>query len=434
MNTDVRKSKISAVLNPEAAPGLLLIFTTLIAFIWANSPWASYYQSFWEMPVAIRVGSFAFEKPLLLWVNDGLMAIFFFVIGLEIKREILEGELASVRKAALPILAAIGGMIVPVLLFSGIMGDQPGSEGWGIPMATDIAFALGILSLLGDRVPLGLKVFLAAFAIVDDIGAILVIAIWYGHGFHATPFIWAVGLYALLLLFNLVFKIQKTTWPYIVVGVGIWFCLLKSGIHPTIAGVLVALAIPSRKKLSLKSMLQNFQSYFTDIDTRRKQKKGTFFKESTLEMLDKVRKEVKIVQPPAQRLEFRLHSFSNFFVMPVFALANAGVNVTGLSLSGGNTLLLAIGVGLVFGKLLGILGFSFLAIKTGLTDMPKGATWKSMVGVAFLGGIGFTMALFIANLALESGSLLQQAKLGILLSSLVATTFGVLLLFQRKKE
>jgi NhaA family Na+:H+ antiporter len=420
---------IRRFLDWDAAGGVLLIGATILALILANSPLEPYYTRFWQTPVTFTIDGVGFSKPLLLWVNDGLMAVFFFLIGLEIKREVIAGELSTLRKASLPFFAAIGGMLVPIGLFFLLQGDAPGKNAWGVPMATDIAFALGILSLLGNRTPVGLIVFLTAFAIVDDIGAILVIALFFAHQVHWTALMIAAGLLAFLIICNVLFNVKRN-WVYIVVGLFIWYFIFRSGLHPTIAGVLVALTIPARNRVkanrlldSLNRFIRRFRSKENDLRLSRR-----FFREKEWNELHQLEQKIKGVTPPLQRLEFRLEEFVSYFIIPVFALANAGVSLSGGIVSLTEPFTLTITASLLFGKLIGVTGFTWISIRFGLSDLPAGTRWVHILGAGLLGGIGFTMAIFISNLAIDTGGLLNQAKLGILLASLIAGTAGYLLL------
>ncbi|MCB0615982.1 MAG: Na+/H+ antiporter NhaA [Phaeodactylibacter sp.] len=414
-------------IRQEASSGILLIICTVIALAWANSPLSGFYFSLWETPVSVTIGTSSFSKPLLLWVNDGLMAIFFFSIGLEIKREVIDGELSSFRKAALPMVAALGGMLVPAGLFFLLHRGNEGIESWGIPMATDIAFSLGILSLLGSRAPLSLKVFLTAFAIVDDIGAVLVIALFYAHEVDWNALAISASLLAFLFICNFLFSIKRN-WVYIIVGAGVWYYVFKSGIHPTIAGVLVAFTVPATNNIRLKHFTQSIRDFLDDFRIEKAKEGGPFLPQKELDTLAGLKSNVRAVQPPLQRMEYLLNDFVAYFVMPLFALANAGVMLRGGLEVAYQPLFLHIAVALLVGKIVGIVVFSWVAVRLRVAGLPTGANWTQMAGLGFLGGIGFTMALFIANLALEDGALLAQAKLGILAGSLVAGTVGYFLL------
>ncbi len=409
----------------ESSAGILLIFFTVLAMIMANSPLADWYNEFLNRKLSIRFGSFSLDKPLLLWINDGLMAIFFFMVGLEIKRELITGELSSLRKSALPIAAAIGGMVVPAGLFLLLNMGKPGSTGWGIPMATDIAFSLGILSLLGRRVPLSLKVLLAAFAIVDDIGAVMVIAL-----FYSTQIFWnligiAAILFLVLFLLN-AFNVRNLAL-YAIIGAVIWYLFLKAGIHPTLAGVLIAFTIPLRRKtrvqVFVKRMNKNLEG-FCDNECED----AITLNHKQIDAIDNMEDLVEEVQSPLQSLEHRLSGFVKYFVMPLFAFANAGVALSGHGTEIFGSLSINIATGLAVGKVLGIGFFAYLAVRLGLAVLPEGINMKHVLGIGFLGGIGFTMSLFISNLAFGGMDFLNQAKIGVLLGSLVSGIAGYLIL------
>ena len=416
----------------EASSGILLIIATLVALAWANSPWADSYQALWHAPVVIQFGGFEIEKDLLHWINDGLMAVFFFVVGLEIKREVMVGELASPRKAILPIIAAIGGMAVPAGFYLLFNPGGPAQAGWGIPMATDIAFALGILSLLGKRVPLSLKVFLTAVAIVDDLGAVLVIAL-----FYTSKIIWGS-----LLLGAVVFIILavinklgvRSPIVYTLLGLVLWVAFLKSGVHATIAGVLLALTIPVRTRINTEEFV-NHASYFLD-EFRKSGKPGesVLTNKSQRSAIQAIEVAAEHAQTPLQRLEHTLHPWVGYFIMPVFALANAGL-VVGNDFFSAFTQPVTLGVmaGLIFGKQIGVFAASYLTVKLGWSDLPAGMTWTRLYGLSWLAGIGFTMSLFIASLAFGDSEFLAMSKAGILVASLIAGTVGAVILSRSKK-
>ncbi len=366
--------------STESAGGLVLLGCTVVALVWANSPWADGYVHLWERPLTVGGRAAGLTLSLHAWINDALMAIFFFLVGLEIKRELLVGELASPRQAALPIAGAIGGMLVPAAIFVAVNRGGPGAAGWGIPMATDIAFALGALSLLGPGVPTSLRVFLTALAIVDDIGAVLVIAVFYTAQLALVPIAVAAALVALLLGFNRAGV--RHAAPYAIVGVVLWLAVFASGIHATIAGVLLAMTIPARSDAGGDASL-------------------------------------------LLRLEQRLHGVSAFVVMPLFALSNAGVRI-GADLAAALSWPVASGVvlGLALGKPVGITLVSWIAIRLRVAALPPGVSWRALHGVTWLGGIGFTMSLFVAGLAYGRGPLLDSAKIGILAASLIAGLAG----------
>jgi len=417
----------------EAAGGILLLVATVAALVWANSPWAPAYFALWHTPVTVGVGPFELAKPLELWVNDGLMAIFFFVVGLEIKREVLVGELASVRRAALPAAAALGGMVVPAAIYLAFNLDGPGSNGWGIPMATDIAFAIGVMALLGDRIPLSLKVFLTALAIVDDLGAVLVIAVFYTAELSFA----ALGAAALIFALMVLTSMARVRHPaiYGLLGFALWVAFLKSGVHATVAGVLGAMTIPTSARINTgqfrtrsRELLDRFEALDTDPETHE-------ISGEQQELIYGLVGTVQAVETPLQRLVHALHPWVTFAVMPIFALANAGV-VLGEGLAAALVHPVTIGIvgGLVAGKLIGIVGFAWLAITIGLAERPAGVTWRQLSGVAALGGIGFTMSLFIGSLAFGNTPMLDDAKIGILVASLAAGTLGTAILVSGNRE
>ncbi len=429
---DKVKQPFLRFLKIESSGGILLIIATVMALIIANSDWANYYESFWQQDFTIGADFFKLTKPIILWINDGLMAIFFFLVGLEIKRELLAGELSSPKKAALPIIAAIGGMIVPAAMFLFLNRNGQGIEGWGIPMATDIAFSLGILSLLGKRVPIALKVFLVAFAIVDDIGAIVVIALFYSAHIHWSLLLIALALLAVLFILNYI-NIRFIPF-YMVIGWVIWYLFLKAGIHPTIAGVLIAFSIPSNRKIKLKDFSLRMNRNLDDFCNQPCEDSITL-NHSQLAAIDNMQSQIDKVQSPLQQLEHNLHGFVTYFVMPLFAFANAGVVLKGAGLSSFSSLTLSISASLVLGKITGILLFSYLTVKLGLSALPSNIGWRHILGAGMLGGIGFTMSLFISNLAYDNIILINQAKLGILIGSFIAALIGFIYLkFVFKKD
>jgi NhaA family Na+:H+ antiporter len=411
----------------QAASGILLIIATMLAMTWANSGWSGAYDSIVNWELTVQIGEFfKLSKPLILWINDGLMAVFFFVVGLEIKREILVGELSTFRQAALPIFAAIGGMLVPALIFVGFHWNRPSVGGWGIPMATDIAFSLGILSLLGKRVPLSLKVFLAAFAIVDDLGAVMVIAAFYSESIGWEYLLIAAVIFLLLALYLRMGMRSGTV--FLVAGGFVWYYVLKSGLHPTVAGVMLAFIVPVRRSIKCWDFNQVIKNNLIPFSETKSENKLLLSKEQ-LHALDNIETYVEKVHSPLQYLEHKMHSITSFFVMPVFALANAGVI---LSAPEGEAVIgylsVSIAVALVFGKVIGILLLSWIGVKLKLTELPEGTRWIHFVGLGFLGGIGFTMSMFISSLAFQDPNLLNHAKIGILIGSLIAGVGGYLIL------
>ena len=379
----------------ESLSGVLLFGATIIAMIWANSGFSDAYAALWQFEIGISSENFELQKPLILWINDGLMAIFFMLIGLEIKRELLLGELNSLRKATLPLFAAIGGMIVPLALFL-ILNQSPETiDGWGIPMATDIAFTLAILKLLGNRVPLSLKIFLTAFAIVDDLGAVLIIAVFYSEGIN-----WFLILYAalpLLLLFILSYRGFYSKYLTFILGIIIWFLFLKSGIHPTIAGVLIAFTIPIRQKINT-SLFTDKLSEITNRISKAADKNVPILSKEQIEQLDNLEDLTDQFSSPLQHLEHRLHSWSAYFIMPIFALANAGV-IFSANMELDVNLIINIVLSLFVGKLIGISLLSYIGVKLKLAELPEDINFTQIIGVAILAGVGFTMSIFIAGLA-----------------------------------
>lgn len=418
-------SPLQEFLQQEASSGILLLAATVIALLWANSMWSESYHSFWENKLTIGYGIFELSKPLLLWINDGLMAVFFFVVGLEIKREVLIGELASLRQAALPVAAAIGGMLFPALIYTAFNYNGTGSLGWGIPMATDIAFALGVLALLGKRVPGSLKIFLTATAVVDDLGAVLIIAI-----FYTSELAWvSLGIAAIFLALLVICNMLGVRNPviYSILGIGLWLGFLRSGVHATVAGVLLAMTIPSRARINDKEFVQHSRGI---IDEFARSDEGDEYLSSTQRSaLQSLEELVQHAEAPLQRLEHNLHPWVAYMIMPIFALANAGVALGGGFLAA-MTSPISLGVifGLIIGKQIGITLFSWLVVKSRLADLPEGVGWRHIYGVSWLAGIGFTMSLFISSLAFGDSPMLETAKSGILFASLIAGIVGFLLL------
>lgn len=363
----------------DSLGSVLLVAATIVALVWANSPWQSAYFAFW----AAKLGAGPLVLSLQHWINDALMVLFFLLVGLEIKRELLIGELSGTRKAALPIVAALGGMIVPALIYLSMNLFAETVHGWGIPMATDIAFALGVLQLMGPRCPIGLKVFLTALAIIDDMGAIAVIALFYTDSLAIASLLLAAAALALLLVFNRM-RVRHLA-PYVIVGVVLWFAILRSGIHATIAGVLLALTLPAG---------------------------------------DPTPDNAEGETSPLMRLEHGLANIVPWVILPLFALANAGVAIAGARAPWASPVGLGVILGLLFGKPIGITLFAWLAVKRGWAALPSGVNWGALHGAAWLGGIGFTMALFIASLAFDNAAQLDEAKLSVLLASVFAALIG----------
>jgi len=378
---------LQAFLRLESAGGIILVLAMMVALVMVNSPLGGLYQQIVDTRVVMGIGAVVIDKPLLLWINDGLMAVFFLLVALEIKREALDGELSSPQQIMLPAFAALGGMAVPALIYVGFAwGDAQALRGWAIPSATDIAFSLGVMSLLGSRVPLSLRIFLTALAIIDDLGAILIIAFFYSHDINTMALGGGAAAFAVLILFNR-YGISRLT-PYMLVGAVLWVCLLKSGVHATIAGVLLGLTIPLRH-----------------------------------------------ARAPLRRLEHGLHPWVAYAILPIFAFANSGLSFAGVTLTAfTDPVFLGIAAGLFVGKQVGVFGFSWLAITLKLGAMPEAANWRQFYGVAVLTGIGFTMSLFIGGLAFPDGNAMVETKLGVIAGSVASAVLGWLLLATAPKS
>ncbi|MDD7886781.1 Na+/H+ antiporter NhaA [Flavivirga sp. 57AJ16] len=409
----------------ESFSGILLLLATIVALVWANSSFGNTYRELWQYDIGVVTDSFEFKKPLILWVNDGLMAIFFFLIGLEIKRELLIGELNSMKKIAFPLVGALGGMLVPVIFFLVINQNPDTTKGWGIPMATDIAFSLAVINVLGKRVPLNLKIFLTAFAIVDDIGSILVIALFYSGTINLTLLL--IALIMLAVLYFMSFKGLYSRFMLFFFGVIIWFLFLKSGIHPTVAGILLAFSVPIRQKIDTSTFLVQLESVFNNIKKASVSNKPILSNEQIGHIDDLEDWSVKF-QSPLQHLEHNLHGWVAYFIIPIFALANAGLFIDSRAYLD-TALIINIIICLVLGKGIGITFIVMFAKKMKLVEVPKDISFKQIIGVSFLAGIGFTMAIFIANLAFASTpEFIDSAKIGILIGSFFSAIIGYLIL------
>lgn len=423
-------SPMARFLDKEASSGILLMVATVIAMVWANSPFYHSYEHMLHMEVGLKLGSIDVIKTLHHWVNDGLMVIFFFVVGLEIKRELMVGELSTPKKAALPMFAALGGMIVPAVIYTVFNFGGPGQNGWGIPMATDIAFAVGVLTIMSKRCPLALKIFLLALAIVDDLGAVLVIALFYTEEIVRNPLI--IATLGLILTLFLQFAGVRKTLIYWAVGIVVWFAVLKSGVHATVAGVILGLMTPVSPLYHISRVPEKVKSLLDAINDGIS-KSGKQYKKldhHTLHQFDELQGMVSESRSPLDRLIHMLHPWVSFVIMPIFALFNAGVHVdSSFEIGAFFSQPIAIGVilGLLVGKPVGVVAFSVLATKLKLAELPKGVTWTHMVAAGFLAGIGFTMALFVGNLALKAPELEMFSKLGILVASALAGTAGVIM-------
>jgi Na+:H+ antiporter, NhaA family len=420
------KSPFVRFAKMEATSGILLLLGTIAALAWANSPWEASYHTLWNTQVSISVGRFGLSESRHEWINDGLMSVFFFLVGLEIKREVLIGELSSLKQAAFPFIAAVGGVVFPALIYVSVAHGDAMQRGWGIPMATDIAFALGVLAVLGNRVPVSLKIFVTALAIVDDIIAVLVIAIFYTD--RIDMFSLTVGLAGVALCFvaNLL-GIRKPAF-YALIGACVWVAVLKSGVHATVAGVLLAFTIPARTYIDRDMFLTRSRWLLDKFENARP---NSLSSHSAIHALET---SCELIESPLHRIEHFLHPWVSFLVMPLFAFANAGVRILGNVLAAGkHPVSLGVALGLFIGKPMGILLFAWIAAKTRLATPPGDLPWGKIFGAACLCGIGFTMSLFIATLAFGDGTLLDMAKIGILAASLAAGTFGSIFLLRPVK-
>jgi NhaA family Na+:H+ antiporter len=423
---------IQKFLQVQAAGGILLFVATIIALFWANSLYLESYQALLKNIVTVGFDQYKIEKPLIIWINDGLMAIFFFVVGLEIKRELLIGELSSFKQAILPIIAAIGGMIVPALIYLYFNLGSVHQNGWGVPMATDIAFSLGVISLLGMKVPFSLKVFLTAFAIIDDIGAVIIIAFFYTYSISVTTLIVGGAFFLILIMCNILHV--RSPFVYILFGAGMWIAFLKSGVHPTIAGVMIAFTIPAKARINSTEFLKRSKETLDELEKSQihgeKVRTTGELNSAIFDLEDSSEKALA----PAHRIEHRLHPLVAYFILPVFAFANAGVTIEGDFVSSLiHPVTLGIFAGLFFGKQIGVFLFSWLACKVRLASLPENVSWKQLYGIALTGGIGFTMSLFIASLAFGETDMIINAKIGILLASLFSGIAGYLVLRMKQR-
>lgn len=425
---------VSDFISKSTTGGIVLFIAAVVAVFFANSPWAESYQHIWHHEIGVSFGTYELKMSLHHWINDGLMAVFFFVVGLELKRELTNGELASPQKALLPIIAAIGGMLFPALIYIAFNGGTDAAHGWGIPMATDIAFALGVMYLLGTKVPLSLKIFLTALAIVDDLGAVLVIALFYTSDLNLMYLSIGVCLFIILLICN---KLGfKSTLFYAVVGIGgIWLCFLLSGVHATIAAVLAAFAIPANARVNeafFSFKMNDLRAKFLAVDPKDKK---TNLTDDQIHIVEEMRTLTKDALPPSQRLEHRMHNFVSFVVMPIFALCNAAIPI---SFDGGvSAVTIGVALGLLAGKVIGVFGLIALIIKLKIVPKPEGMTFTNLLGVGFLASIGFTMSLFVTELAFDvtkHPELPAQAKLGIIIASLLGGVLGFIILSRSKKK
>ena len=419
---------IEEFISKEAFSGILLFIATVLAVIVANSSVGEEYYNLWHMPLGITLGDRTISMTLTYWIDDALMALFFLMVGLEIKREMVIGELSSISKAAFPIIAAIGGMVVPALIYVILNPNNP--LGFGIPMATDIAFALGILMLLGTKVNPAVKLFLVALAVVDDLGAVLVVATVYTADIKVEYFLHAGITYALIWFLN--YSGVKKLLPYLILGVFLWIFIHEIGIHATIAGVLLAFAIPISSKIDEKRFIEETRKAVNDFEKNIDE--IPILNHHQIESLEKIAHDYDKVQNPLIRLEHDLHGLSAFFIMPLFAFSNAGVLIDFSTISANLMIVLGVFFGLVLGKPIGIFGFTYLLTKLKIIKKPENISWFEVIAVGFLGGIGFTMSTFITNLAFDNEPIIAAVKLGVFAASFVAAIIGVFLILKAKRS
>lgn len=421
---DVLMSPFVSFAKMQASSGILLMASTIAALVWANSPWAETYHAIWNTETMLGFGQFALTETRHEWVNDGLMAVFFFLVGLEIKREVLTGELSSLRQAAFPLIAALGGAIVPALLYLSIAHSGAAQKGWAIPMATDIAFVLGVLAVLGSRIPVPLKIFVTALAIADDLIAVLVIAIFYTAKIQFISL--AVGLTGVALCFGANLLGVRKPAIYAIIGIFVWYAVLKSGVHATVAGVLLAFTIPASTNVNRESFLKHLR-WLTD-----RFEAAPLHSSDVHSVIHMMEAQLESVQSPLQRIEHSLHPWVSFAIMPLFAFANSGVRILGnVAAAAQHPVSLGVILGLFIGKPAGVWLFARMSAKFRLATVPPGLSWAAIFGAAWLCGIGFTMSLFIATLAFGEGPLLNMSKIGILAASLASGAFASIFLIRQ---
>ncbi len=413
--------------SKEAFGGILLFVATILAVVVSNSPFSQQYFDLWHMPFGMNLGDFNISMSLTYWIDDGLMALFFLMIGLEIKREVLIGELSSLQKSLFPVVAAIGGMLVPALVY--VLLNMQNPLGFGIPMATDIAFALGVLMLLGNRVNPALKLFLVALAVVDDLGAVIVVATVYTSQIHTEYILYVGFIYAVIWILNL--KGVKSLWPYLVLGVFLWIYIHALGIHATIAGVLLAFAIPINSKIKEKEFIDDTKEALKEFEENMDE--ISLLNHHQIEALESIANSYDKVQNPLLRLEHYLHGFSSYFIMPLFAFSNAGVLINFTTVNENLMIVLGVVLGLIVGKPIGIFGFTYIASRLKIIKKPDNINWSEILAVGFLGGIGFTMSIFITHLAFSDQSIIDAVKLGVFIASFVAGVLGVFMVLKSGK-
>lgn len=412
--------------HAEVSGSILLLASTVVALAWANSPWRASYDHLLHTKIGLTWGTHSFALSVHGWVNDGLMVLFFFVVGLEIKREVVVGHLSSLRLASLPASAALGGMLLPAAIYAAFNATGPGARGWGIPMATDIAFALGVLALLGPRAPVALKVFLTALAIADDLGAVLVIALFYTETIRWDALVYAA---VFLAAFFLLLRARVRPLVLLIPVLAVWLAVFASGLHATVAGILVALMVPMTSPIRPQRFVEIVRSRLPELDRGDVTRQSVLLEERQLDTVLELHEAAANLRPPGLALERLLHPIQAYVVLPLFALFNAGIAIDGRVLDlVTNPISIGVILGLLLGKPLGVMLFSWLAVRTGLAALPPDLGWPALGAMSFLAGIGFTMSLFVSELAVKPGPALSQAKIGVLAASLLAGAIGYLLL------
>ncbi len=424
---------VAEILKNKPISGILLFVAVVAALLWVNIGSAESYHHLWDTHFSIAIGSHAIDKTLHHWINDGLMAIFFFVVGLEIKRELMIGDLSTWKKASLPVAAAIGGMLFPALIYVAFNAHTEHAAGWGVPMATDIAFTLGILSLLGNKVPVSLKIFLTALAIVDDLGAVLVIAFFYTENLFFNYLEYGFVFFAILAVGNSVGI--RNHWFYTIFGIcGLWVAFLLSGVHATIAGVLLAMTIPVKAKINEYSLIYQLNKLVNKLKNAPS-KRDFFVSHKQQEIIAEIKETRRKGESPLQKMEHGLNPFVSFFVLPLFAFSNAGIVFSPeMGAEMFSRVSLGIMLGLIIGKTLGILSFSFLFVRLKISRLPAGINWKVLTGASVMAGIGFTMSIFISELAFTSEEIKTQSKMAILIASTLAAIIGMWIIASSTKH
>lgn len=440
--TGEKSYPIDKVMNPiqkfiqqQKSGGIVLGISVILALILANSPWSEYYFSFFQQKLGLQFQGESFlNYSLLHWINDGLMAIFFFVLGLELKREIVGGELSNPRKALLPIGAAIGGVIVPAVIYITLNATGEASNGWGIPMATDIAFALGVLYLLGDKIPISLKIFLTALAIIDDLIAVMVIAFFYTSDISMISLSIGLGFVLIMFIGNKM-GIRNILFYAILGIVGVWTAFLLSGVHATIASVLAAFTIPADMRIKENPYISKMQGYLTKFKSADPNHDIPTLTNEQISILDDIKDDTKKIIPPLQRLEHSMYPFVTFLIIPIFALANAGVSIDiDMEQLFSTNVAVGVALGLLVGKIVGVVGFTLLLVKLKVAPLPYGMSIRNLFGLGLLASIGFTMSLFITSLAFTSEEYMVQAKIGIFAASIIGAVFGYMLLNKKTEQ